>query len=141
MTIDGRGVGEFFDVGPVGGFQQGFEGGIACGPGHPGGDGAVGVVFDDDEGTAVEFFEEGQFVLYIMKRVGHKEAVEVGGEGDGDEVAADGDEGDAVDAFAVEGGPEVDAIDGAAFGKEAGEGFGKEAGATAEVGPALGALV
>ena len=72
-----------------------------------------------------------------VQGVRHEEAVEIGGKGDGDEVAADGDEGDSVDRFAVQCGTEIDAVDGAAFRQKTGEGFGEEAGAAAEVGPAL----
>ncbi len=71
-----------------------------------------------------------------MKGIGHEDAVEIAErKGDIDEVGFYRDEGHAVDGFAMKSGAEVEAIESAAGGQEAGKRFGEEAGATAEVGP------
>ena len=86
-----------------------------------------------------ESIYQGWFVLYIVKGVGHEDAVEIAQrEGDIDEVGFDRNEGHAVDGFALKSGAEVETIERAAGRQEARKRFGEEAGATAEVGPAEG---
>ncbi len=152
---------EFLGVRPAGSFQEGLQVGEGDGVRYPGGDGLVGVVFDDEEGagfagvgrsglrgvragarpeTPFYFLQESGFILYIVQGVGHEDAVEViDGEGGSYKVAGQGNEGDDIGCCpGFQGGVKIDGVDGAAGRQEVGEGLGKEARSTAEVGPAGG---
>jgi len=57
--------------------EQGLQGGEANRVGYPGGDGFIGVIFDDKEEVAwpeagLQALQEGRLVLYIMEGIGHE---------------------------------------------------------------------
>lgn len=153
MTVLRGAFAEVMDTGPAGFCEEGLKGSETNGIGYPRLDGLVGVVFDEEKGPvgkegrafgvarmhrSDECLEEGGLVFYVMKGIGHENAVETAdGKRDVDEVGFDGDEGDTTYGFGLEGGAEIQAVYGAAGWEETGEGFGEEACATAEVGPFL----
>lgn len=135
----------FLEWGPVRRRQEPGGGREAEGIWYPAGDGCVVVVFDEEEDAArskggVECLQECRFVADKVQGIGHEDAVEVlQVEMASDEVGFARMDVDAVAcSLTFDVGMEVDGFDGAAFRQEIRECEAEGAGATAEVGPALG---